>query len=52
MWSKNASPDYLKSGEGLVRDVYVCPWHELQIGPGQLLKVSKPLYRFNYAGDY
>lgn len=52
LFSTDVTQAYLQSREKLLRDVYVKPSKEFELGPNQLLKLLKPLYGLADSGDY
>ena len=50
VWSLDVRQAYIQSASQLQRDVYIKP-KELELGPQQLLKISKLLYGLSDSGD-
>jgi Reverse transcriptase (RNA-dependent DNA polymerase) len=50
--STDVTQAYLQCAEKLLRDVYIKPTKEFSMGPGQLLKLLRPLYGLADSGDY
>ena len=51
IWSLDVRQAYIQSAAALQRDVYIKP-KELDLGPGELLQIIKPLYGLSDSGDY
>ena len=52
IFSTDVTQAYLQSAESLMRDLYVKPNGEFELGHNQLLKLLKPLYGLADGGDY
>ena len=52
LYSTDVTKAYLQSAESLMRDVYIQPSKEFELGPNQMLKLLKPLYGLADSGDY
>lgn len=52
IWWQEVSQDYLQSGEGLLRDVFVQALDQFQLQPTQLLNILKLLYSMTNSGEY
>lgn len=52
LYSTDVTQGYLQSAEEIMRDVYIKPTGEFELGPGQLLKLLKPLYGLADGEDY
>lgn len=52
LFSSDITQAYLQNSEKLMRDVYLNPPKKLNLDPGQLLKLLKPLYALSESGDY
>lgn len=52
LWSTNVSQTYMQSGMELLREVYIRPMSELDLPPGTVLLLLRPLYGLPDAGDY
>jgi hypothetical protein len=52
LFSTDVTQAYLQSAEKLLRDVYIKQTKEFLMGPGQILKLLRPLYGLADSGDY
>lgn len=52
LFSTDVTQAYLQSADELMRDVYVKPTKEFELGEDQILKLMKPLYGLADSGDY
>lgn len=52
VFSTDVKQAYLQSGTDLLRDVYIKPGTDFEIGPDKLLKLFRPLYGLADSGDY
>ncbi len=52
MWTHDVRQAYLQSKDMLNREIYLRPAKELNVPPGTLLKLQRPLYGLSDAGDY
>ena len=52
LFSTDVTQAYLQSAEQLMRDLYVIPSEEFELGPDQVLKLLNPLYGLADSGDY
>ena len=52
IWSTDITQAYVQSATELMRDIYIRPTKEFELGPDQLLKLLRPLYGLTDSGDY